>query len=244
MQRPLLILIFVAFVSHSGRAQLWRLRPLEVTAAAGSTHSFTDIGRYNSGSNFLGLRDISMVNTGLAINGNVRYRFSTNFAVRSNFTYGYLHASDIHGSESARGFETFTEFFEPSLLGEFYLIKNRRENAYLFINSRRSPKYNLFAYFDLYLFAGFGGVVWDVTPNPALALYLSETRGFTAMVPAGIGIAQIFSDNFKGGIELGGRYLLKDDLEALVLPGTGNDSFYYLSLNLTWRFKTRRYPTF
>lgn len=244
MQRPLLTLILVTFVSHSGLAQLWRLRPLEITAAAGLTHSFTDIGRYNSSESWGGIRDISMVNTGLAINVNARYRLSNYLAVRSNFTGGYLRASDIHGSKNARGFEAFTGFFEPSLMGEFYLIKNKKENAYLFVNKGRSANYSLFAYFDLYLFAGIGGVMWDVTPNPSLALYLTETRGFTVMVPAGIGASQIFSENFKAGIELGGRYLMKDDLEALTVPGTGNDSYYYLSINLTWRFKTRRYPTF
>ncbi len=137
-----------------------------------------------------------------------------------------------------------TKFFEPSVIVEYYLLKSKRENAYLFISDKRSALYPFFAYFDLYLYAGFGGILWDVTPNPELALFITDTKGFTAVVPAGAGVARSFTSNFKGGLELGGRYLLNDNLDALVLAGTGNDSYYFLSLCLTWRFRTTRYPSF
>lgn len=243
MKRSIMIILAILFISSAVNAQLWKLRRLEITAAAGTTHSFTDIGRYTSGNSF-SLRDISKANMGLALNVNARYRLTTAFAVRTNLTYGYLHASDINGSEVIRNYEMLTSFFEPSLIGEFYLVKNKRENAYLYIKERRPAIHPLFAYFDVYLYAGFGGILWNVTPNPDLALHITDTKGFTAVIPAGIGIARSFSSNFKGGMELGGRYLLKDNLDALVVPGTGNDSYYFLSLCLTWRFRTVKYPSF
>jgi hypothetical protein len=239
------IMIIAAFfcISSALNAQLWKLRRLEITAAAGTTHSFTDIGRY-SGNNSFSLRDISKANMGLALNVNARYRLANAFAVRANLTYGYLHASDINGSEVIRSYEMISRIFEPSVIGEFYIVKNKRENAFLYIKDRRSAIHPLFAYFEVYVFAGLGGVLWDVSPNPELALHITDTKGFTAAVPAGLGITKSFSSNFKGGLELGGRYLLKDNLDALVVPGTGNDSYYFLSLCLTWRFKTTKYPSF
>lgn len=242
MKKTMLIFIVTALVSHSLNAQLWRLRRLEITAAAGTTHSFTDIGRYITESNYLGFRDISKVNMGFAAGANVRYRLTNDLAVRADFIRGFLHASDIHGTEVARGYEAMTEIMEPSISAEFYIIKNKRENALLFIKARRTARYPFMAYFDMYVFAGIGGVVWDVSPNPSLALHITDTKGFTPVVPAGIGIARNFTGKLKGGIELGGRYLLGDDLEALSLQGTGNDSYYFLNLHLTWRLKTQRYP--
>lgn len=246
MRRIFTLIIVTLIISQSSAAQLWSLRNLEVTIAPGTTHSFTDIGRYLDESNYLGFRDLSAVNTGLALSGNARYRLTRDLAVRGNLLYGYLHASDIHGSEKPRNFEASVEIFEPSLIAEFYIIKNKRENALLFIKSKREGRHPLMAYFDLYIFGGIGGVFRDVSPNPSFAMFITHTdiKGFSPVIPAGIGVSRNYSDTFKAGIELGGRYLLEDDMESLMTAGSGNDSYYFLSVNFTWRFKTTRYPAF
>lgn len=246
MHRILAVAIVIITLSQPGFSQLWSLRRLELTAAPGTTHSFTDIGRYLDESNYLGFRDLSKVNTGLALSGNARYRLTRNLAVRGNLLYGYLHASDINGSEKPRGFEASVEIFEPSLLAEFYLIKNKRENAYLFIKSKREGRHPLMAYFDLFLFTGVGGVFHDVSPNPNFAMFIDnkDISGFSPFIPAGIGISRSYSDTFKAGLELGARYLLEDDLESLMTAGSGNDSYYFFNVSFTWRFKTRRPPSF
>jgi hypothetical protein len=244
LKSKLILISTFAFFFGITNAQLWKLRPLEVTAGIGLTHSFTDIGRYGADYNFPGIHDFADVNKGMALTGNVKYRFATNFAARFNLSYGYLHASDINGTNAIRSFEAKISFLEPSIAGEFYIIKNKRENAYLFIKNRKTTRLPLFANFDVYLYAGMGALIRDVSPNPALALYITDTRGITAVIPAGAGISYIFSNNVKGGIELGGRYLLKDNLESLSLPHSGNDSYGFLSVNVTWRFKTERYPDF
>lgn len=246
MRRILTVSIVALIISQTVYSQLWSLRKLELTLAPGTTHSFTDIGRYLDESNYLGFRDLSVVNTGLALSGNARYRLTTDLAVRGNLLYGYLHASDIHGSEKPRNFEASVEIFEPSLIAEFYIIKNKRENALLFIKNKREGRHPLMAYFDLYIFAGIGGVFRDVSPNPSFAMFITHTdiKGFSPLIPAGIGVSRSYSDTFKAGIELGGRYLLEDDLESLMTPGSGNDSYYFLNVNFTWKLKTTRYPAF
>lgn len=246
MRRILTVSIVALIISQAGYSQLWSLRKLEFTVAPGTTHSFTDIGRYSDESNYLGFRDLSAVNTGLALSMNARYRLTTDLAVRANLLYGYLHASDIHGSEKPRGFEASVRIFEPSLIAEFYIIKNKRENALLFIKNKRAGRYPLMAYFDLYVFSGIGGVFHDVSPNPSFAMFITHTdiKGFSPLIPVGAGISRNYSDTFKAGIELGGRYLLDDSLESLMTPGSSNDVYYFLNVNLTWRFKTTRYPSF
>lgn len=234
----------VVLVSLPGNSQLWRLRRLEVTVSAGTTHSFTDIGRYSGEKSYLGIRNFAKVNTGLAMNAGLRYRFTSDLAARLSLTNGFLRASDIHGENVARGYEALIEFFEPAIMGEFYVIKNKREDALLFIKSQHEGHYPFMAYFDMYVFTGIGGVLWDVTPDPSLALHITDTKGFTPFIPAGVGFARIFSNNFKGGLEFGGRYLLGDDLDALSLPGTGNDAYFFLNVNFSWRMRTKEYPSF
>jgi hypothetical protein len=244
MKRTLMIFMAAVLLTLPGNSQLWRLRRLEVTAAAGTTHSFTDIGRYSGESSYLGVRNIAKVNTGLAMSASIRYRFTSDLAARLSLTNGFLRASDIHGEDPARGYEALIEFFEPSLIGEFYVIKNKREDALLFIKSRREGYYPLMAYFDMNVFAGIAGVKWDVTPDPSLALHITDTKGFTPAIPLGVGFARTFPNNFKSGIELGGRYLLGDNLDALSLRGTGNDAYYFLNVNFTWRIRTKKYPSY
>lgn len=244
MKKTQVILIAFILLSVSGNAQLWSLRRLELSAATGTTHLFSDVGRFDKSLNYGGIRDLSMANMGLNLSGSVRYRFTKDIAVRVNLNYGYLHASDIHGSELKRGFDSYTVFFESALIGEFYIVKNFRENAYLFLNGKRSAPYPLVSYFDLYVLTGIGAFSWDVTPNPALSFHVRNTTGTTAVIPAGIGIARQFSGRFKGGAEISARFALKDDLEGFIVENTSNDACYFLNIILTWRLKTKRYPTF
>lgn len=244
MRQSLVILVAFLLGSASGNAQLWSLRRLELSAATGTTHFFSDIGRFDKSMNYGGIRDLSMANMGLNLAGSVRYRFTKDIAARVNLNYGYLHASDIHGSELKRGFDAYTVFFESALIGEIYIIKNYRENAYLFLNNKRSAPYPLVSYFDLYVLTGIGAFSWDVTPNPALAFNVRNTSGMTPVIPVGIGIARQFTSKFKGSAEISARYALKDDLDGLIVQSSGNDACYFLNVVFTWRLKTRRYPTF
>lgn len=243
MKRTLIIFIIVNVLPLPGFSQLWRTRRLEMTAAIGTTHFFSDIGRYSPGQNPVGLRDFSFVNTGIHIMANGRYRLNQNFTVRTDLAAGYLHASDIHGSRHGRDFEVLTRFFQPALIGEYYILTNGHGNSFLFLKNKKSTRSPLTSFLDVYAFAGIGGVLWDVTPNPQLALHITKTRGFTAIIPVGIGVSKNFSGDFKGGFEIGGRYGLKDNIESYA-SASDKDSFYFLSATFTWKIKTSKLPSF
>lgn len=243
MKRTLIIFIIVYVFPLPGFSQLWRTRRLELTAAIGTTHFFSDIGRYSSNQNPVGLRDIALANTGINVMANGRYRLTKNVNIRADLATGYLHASDIHGSRNARGFEVMTTFFQPALTAEYYILSNGHSNSFLFLKNKRSSRSRWTSYLDIYVYTGIGGVFRDVTPNPSLALYITETRGFTAVIPAGIGISKNFSGAFKGGFEIGGRYALKDNLDSYV-SASDKDSFYFLNATFTWKLKTSKLPSF
>lgn len=244
MKRTLIIFIIVN-ISLPGfsQLQLWRTRRLELTAGIGTTHFFSDIGRFSSSKNPIGIRDLSFVNTGINITGNARYRLTRNFSLRADLAGAYLHASDIHGSRQARNFEVLSNIFQPALMAEYYILTNGHSNSFLFLKNKRSSRSSFTSFLDVYAFAGIGGVLWDATPNPTLALHITNTRGFTAVIPAGIGVSRNFSGNFKGGFEIGGRYALKDNIDSYV-SSSDKDSFYFLDATFTWYIKTRKLPSF
>lgn len=236
-RRYILTVLLLLFTS-SAFSQLWKISRLEATAAVGTSHFFGDIGGYTSDENYLGFRDISFHNTGFVAAGVARYRLTNNLAVRLNLAGGVFRSSDSWGSNMGRGYESNTVYFEPSLIAEFYIFRNKMENSYLFIKGYRTPQYRAAEYFDYYLFAGLGGLAWDVTPNPELALRLQKANGFNNVIPAGIGVNRIFPGNIKAGLELGGRYVLSDLSDGYAGLGSERDIYYFLTFNMTWRIKT------
>lgn len=243
MKQTLILFIIVNVIPLPGFSQLWRTRRIELTGAIGTTHFFSDIGRYSPGENPIGIRDLSIANLGINVMADARYRINRKFTVRTNLAGGYLHASDIHGSRAGRDFEVLTRFFQPALIGEYYILNNGHGNSFLFLTNKRSTRSPFTSFLDIYAFAGIGGVLWDVTPNPPLALHITNTRGFTAVIPLGVGVSKNFSGDFKGGFEVGGRYALKDNIDSYV-SASDKDSFYFLNATFTWKIKTIRFPSF
>ena len=58
------------------------------------------------------------------------------FNVRLSLTSGAFHATDVRGSNENRDFEATTFIIEPALIGEYYFIKNKAENSYLFTKGK------------------------------------------------------------------------------------------------------------
>jgi len=72
--------------------------------------------------------------------------------------FGIFHSTDARGSNINRGFESSTLFIEPSLIGEYYFIKNKSENSFVFLKGSNKLLTSIFESLDLYAFAGFGGL--------------------------------------------------------------------------------------
>ena len=158
--------------------------------------------------NILGLKDITFKQVRYNVNVNFKYRISQTFNLRLSFTGGALHATDIRGSNENREFEASTNFFEPALIGEYYFIKNKAENSYLFTKGKREGLSEFIKSLDFYAFTGIGGLNYSVTGNEKLENHGVDHGGFTAVIPVGLGSTLIYSPNINFGIELGRKIFI------------------------------------
>ena len=241
MKKALLIVKAIIFLSLNVNGQLWKLTRYELSAAAGTTQFFGDIGGYPNDRNTLGLRDFSFHQTGLNLNASMRDRLTRDVAVRLNLTGGFFHSTDAAGSKTTRGFESTTTFFESAVIGEYYFIKNKKEDSYLFLKGKRETLTSRDPSVDVYLLAGIGGLFYNVSPNTMLAPHATATNGFTAIVPLGLGVKYIFTHRVVLGFEFGARLTFSDNIDGYTSTGFNhNDIYQFYNLTFTYRLKTSR----
>lgn len=252
MKRSLLIVIILCFTVQLSNAQLWKLRRWEAQFGVGPSFSFPDIGGFSIGDNFLGFRDLSYRQTRFDINGGLRYRLSRTVNTKLSFTYAMLHATDVRGSNEGREYESNTSLFEPALLLEYYVIKNKYESSYLFMKGK--SLWALLSSLDFYAFTGVGGASFSVKQNDALIERgLSEPgstaeNGFSLVVPVGIGATLIYNPNWNFGLEFSGRWANTDYLDGFDphIVSKVNDVYYFLNFTVSYKLKTspRGLPSF
>ncbi len=237
MKRSVLFLIIFCLAVPFSEAQLWKYKRWEAVGAAGASFFFGDVGGFSRSDNLLGFRDLTYRQTRFDINGNLKYRINRTLNARVSLTYGLLHGIDERGSNEGRDFEATTTIFEPALIGEYYFIKNRSENSYLFLRGRGF--WTLLSSLDFYAFAGIGGVSYSVEGNDKLIDRGMETGGFSAVIPTGLGATLIYTPNINFGIELGRRYTFTDYLDGYTSQfSSANDVYYFLNFTVTYKLKT------
>lgn len=260
VKRLTVICMVVLLVTPSVSAQLWKAKRYEATAAAGTSHLYGDIGGFSRGENFLGFKDIALLQTRFNLNGSFRYFIIDNVAVRFSFTYALLSADDRRGSNQGRGYSITTSLWEPAALGEYYLVRNRERNSFLFqtrsYRGRQSRITDLFRSIDVYALTGVAGAIYNVNGNerirevweqrpPDMGRDGLRQNGFAAVVPLGIGAKLAFDPDFMIGVELTGRYALTDFLDGYrplreVKSHTMNDVYHTFSVTATYRIATAR----
>jgi hypothetical protein len=115
MKRILItVLLFYLAVPFS-QGQLWRMRRWELSAGAGPSFFFGDVGGYSRTKNFLGFRDLTYLQTRFDINGNFKYRITRVANIRLSMTYAQFNATDNRGSNEDREYKSTTSLFEPSV---------------------------------------------------------------------------------------------------------------------------------
>jgi len=223
-------------VSH---AQLWKMRRYELVGGVGPSFLFGDIGGFSHSENILGIRDLSFLQTRININGNFKYRITQEINIRLNLTYALLSANDKRGSNETRGYDAITSIIEPSILCEYYFIKNQAENSYIFVSGKGPMLTEIFKSLDFYVFAGFGGVSYTVKGNDDLVDLGLPTSGFSTVIPAGVGATLIYTPNINIGVEIGGRYTFTDYLDGYTSQySKANDVYYFLNFAITYKLKT------
>lgn len=232
--------MFILFFSLTNAQALWKTKRVELNAGLGTTQFFGDIGGFTPEDNILGFKDITLKQTRFNFSFDISYRIIQEANLRLNLAYGMFRATDNRGSNINRGFDATTSFFEPSLIGEYYVIKNRSEGSFLFSRGRGGSLRSFFETLDFYLFTGIGGLSYNVKGNDQLVAHPGFTEGgFTAVIPAGIGINMIFSPELNFGVELGGRYSFSDYLEGYTSQySRSNDVYYFLSVTATYKMRT------
>ena len=244
MRRFILFSLVIFLCAPYSGAQLWKMKRYEVTAGIGTSQFYGDVGGYTIGENVLGLKDLTLKQTRFNVNGAFRYFFTDNLAARLNLSYLMLHATDERGSNENRRYDAVTSVFEPSLIGEYYFIRNRERNSFLFQMNRgraRNRVKDFFRSIDVYALTGFGGAGFIVNPNDALEARGLPTRGFAAIVPLGLGAKLTFDPNILFGIELTGRYSFSDHLDGYTSQWSArNDVYHTFSVTFNYRIKTAR----
>jgi hypothetical protein len=248
MRKILIATFLILVLTSSGNAQLWKMRRYEVSAGIGTTQFFGDIGGYSQGENILGLKDISFNQTRLNINTAFKYRILNDVTVRLNMSFGSFHSTDEKGSNEDRGFESKTMFFEPAIIGEYYFIRNKGDNSFLLMKGSSYPfRKRFFPMLDCYVFTGFGGLSYNVKPNDKLEPFVTETGGFTPVIPVGLGANLTYSGTYNFGIELGARYTFSDNIDGYTSAySKSNDMYYMLNFTFTYKIRTKEngLPTF
>ena len=247
MRRSALIILLLCFIVSISDAQIWKLRRYEAVAGIGPSFFFGDIGGYSKTKNILGLRDISLIQTRFNFNANLKYRVIQSFNIRLSLTSGLLHATDVRGSNENRGFEASIQFIEPALIGEYYFIKNKVEDSYLFTKGKDTGFNGFIKSLDFYIFTGIGGVGYSIKGNKALENFGINPGGFSTVIPVGIGSTMIYSTNFNFGVEFTGRYSFSDNLDGYTSQySSANDVYYFLNFTLSYKLKTgaKGWPSF
>jgi hypothetical protein len=246
----LLVLLFcLIYFFSEGRSegQIWKQRRYEAVAGIGPTFLFCDIGGFSKSETVLGLKDLTISQTRFNLNLSFKYRITAEINARLSLSYGLLHASDARGSNEDRGYESSVSVFEPALIGEYYIIKNKTEGSYLFNKGRGGGLGGFMDHLDFYVFTGIGGLNYNIKPNEALEAHGIDPGGFTAVIPVGIGTTLVYSPDLSFGVELGGRYSFTDNLEGYTSQfSSSNDVYYFLNFTIIYKMKTGRngLPTF
>ena len=131
-------------------------------------------------------------------------------------------------------------FFEPDLIGEYYCLKSKRENSYLMMKGSGGEPKPFFASLDCYLFTGIGALAYNVKPNDKLAPRATSTKGFTPVIPIGIGVKLVYSSDLNFGVELGGRFTFTDNIDGYTSQySKSNDRYLFFNFNCTYKIKLK-----
>ena len=235
------LFLFCVFFNLASGQQLFRTKRMEAVGGLGTSQFFGDIGGFSQNKNILGFKDIIFHQTRFNIEGALKYRILENVDVRLGLSFGMFHAIDTKGSNEGRGFEAKTTYFEPAVTGEYFFIKSKNENSYLFMKGRKQKLQSVMQKIDVYAFTGIGGLSYNVKPNAALAAKNIQKSGFTAVIPVGIGANLLMFPDYNFGVEIAGRYTFSDYLDGYTSQySKSNDVCYTLTFTFTYKIPTLR----
>ena len=243
LQYILLPLLLLFIFSNGSMAQKWKLKRYEGIVGIGTAHYFGDIGGTADETNLFGLKDIEITKTRPSLYLGVRYKIRHNIAVKANFIYGFLSGNDEGSRNSDRNFAFSSGIIEPSFQVEYSIIpeEHRYRSSAMF---NRRGMINNYSKFNIYLYAGIGGVIANDKPNDELlnsGRYEADHPKFGLAFPMGVGLKYVLSSNWSVGGEFGGRFTSTDYLDGYTSQfSKHNDVYYFFNFQAIYRVKTSR----
>jgi opacity protein-like surface antigen len=238
-------------LSFQGFAQKWKLTRYEFMFGIGPANYFGDIGGSASTSNWYGIKDISIKTTRPSFFGAARYKIKENMSIKVNMDLLFLGGNDNGSKQQILYGATYafnTIAFEHSAQFEYsFLTEDRHRYSFALFNRRGMV--NNFSRINFYAYAGIGGLAFkpyisgtSKTPQNDL---VSNSFGYTAVIPAGLGLKYVYSNRMSLNAEWGARYSLSDYLDGLSSKTSHFPDVYYLTtIALVYRIRSDRrgYP--
>ncbi|HBS85877.1 MAG: hypothetical protein A2W91_09020 [Bacteroidetes bacterium GWF2_38_335] len=248
-----IILILIILVPALTQAQPWKRIRYEAMFGFGFNNCFTDLGGANrDGTHFA--RDMEFSKSRPMLFLGARYKIKERFAVKLNFIYARIAASDLETEWEGRlnrGLTARSPLFDNTIQAEYSITKERFGPRYTFARLRniRNLKVNT------YVFAGVG---WtfnapklqiDGTWYPAKEvdqdiLRTSKKENFhksNIAFPIGIGFKYGINRRWSLGIEFSERFSTSDYLEGYSdINSTANDSYVFMLIQFSYKLRTAK----
>ncbi len=247
LRKFVVLILSIFFLISAGYSQKWKLRRYEGIVGIGTAHYFGDLGGAPTTHNWFGIKDIELFNTRASIYLGARYKIRQNMAVKASFIYGFLKGDDDRGRNIERNCAFSSMIFEPSAQFEYSIISEEQKYRTNAMFNRRGM-INNYSHYNLYAFAGVGGIFGWVTPKRNLVNYDINKTPAGITFPVGLGFKYVLSANLSIGAEFGGRITTTDWLDGyapnIIYPGTNyskaQDIYYFAVFNVIYRVKTSR----
>lgn len=238
--KKFVFILFFSLILFSSYSQRWKLKRYDVFIGVGTINLTTDLGVSNSESTLHGFR---MDFTRPCLYLGARYKFSQSFSGKFSFAYGYGHSKDISNVRwtGTDGFVSNTHIVEPSVIGEYYLIKEQKKTSSVAMYNRRGM-INDFSSFGVYVSGGLSGVIFKVNHEIIpRATDKVKNSGVALALPLGLGLKYVYSDRVIIGYEVGPRFVFSDFLDGIKPAASkSNDMYWFSSIHLAYKLKTTR----
>ncbi len=220
-------ILLVVFLPSLANAQIWKRYRKQITGGIGVTNFLGDLG----GGNDIGRNDFTDINfaaTRMTINVGFKYQLTKSVTARTNITWGVLKGDDKYTKEPFRNQRDLafrSQFWEASLMGEFYIFQNSRNGTLRLRGVRGNKSLKM----DLYLLGGVGFMYFNPKGQLAngnwIALQPLGTEGqglpgqkdkykrTTFTIPLGFGIAKSIDRYWTIGFEFAHRITFSDYID-------------------------------
>lgn len=246
--RFIVILIFLSTFFVNSFAQRWRLMRYEALGGIGTTNVFGDIGGTSRASNWYGIKDIRIGETGYSLFLGARYFLTEKTAVKMNLIFGQAGGSDANSGVNGnltRGYSYRTSIFEPSVQYEYYFLKEGRRNRTSNIYNRRGM-INNYTFLSAYAFGGLGGLFFSPKLVATKKADINDvTDGYSkisGVFAIGAGVRYSINKEWSLGFEFGKRFTLTDYIDGFsnTRYSHANDTYYFGVLHAIYKLETNR----